>query len=373
MGPCRHEVAHILQSIRDQLPTLIPNGWKRRTLYALLRCRTVAMGGHIDRCDHGDCGALHISYNSCRNRHCPKCQGHLRERWIARREADLLNTTYFHVVFTLPAALHGLALAHPRRVYNLLFATAWSVMEDFGANPRMLGARMGMIAILHTWGQNLSLHPHLHCLVPAGGITERRKWKTTRSKGRFLFPVKAMSRVFRARFVAVLNTERLLDPQLTDGLFARPWVVYAKQPFLGPRQVVEYLGRYTHRVAISNSRIKDLTGGQVTFRGKDYRKKGAPVIHRLAFEEFIRRFALHILPKGYTRIRHYGILNGRVKAAYKKEVDQQLGAVTVPDRSQVPQHRICPVCRKGKLQTIMVFDQRGPPDVGLVHKRIENK
>jgi len=373
MGPCRHEVAHSLESICDQLPTLIPNGWKRRTLYALLRCRTAAMGGHIDRCDHADCGQVHISYNSCRNRHCPKCQGHLRERWIARREADLLNTTYFHVVFTLPAALHGLVLSHPRRVYNLLFATAWSVMEDFGANPRMLGAKMGMISILHTWGQNLSLHPHLHCLVPAGGITERRKWKTTRSKGRFLFPVKAMSQVFRARFVAALNKEHLLEPQLAEGLFARPWVVYAKRPFLGPRQVVEYLGRYTHRVAISNTRIMDLSEGRVTFRGKNYRKGGAAVVHRLEVKEFVRRFSLHILPKGYTRIRHYGILNGRVKGDYKKAVDQQLGMVVVPEPGAATTHRICPGCRKGKLQTILVFDQRGPPDGAVLRKLIKKK
>lgn len=370
MGTAGHEVAHIINIVRDQLPSIVANAWKRRTLYAMLRCRTSALGGHIDRCDNPKCGKLHISYNSCRNRHCPKCQGHLREQWIAKREADLVNTPYFHVVFTLPNHLNGLAVEKPKQLYNLLFASAWSVIRDFGANTKMLGARMGMIAVLHTWGQNLSLHPHLHCIVPAGGITPHGKWKTSRSKGRFLFPVKAMGSVFRARFVEGLRKQADPLPMLTDKLFEKPWVVYAKRPFFGPRQVIEYLGRYTHKIAISNSRILSVAHNQVTFRAKDYRKAGKPVSLRLTASEFVRRFAFHILPKGYTRIRHFGVLNGRIKKECKKAADRQLGMVRTSSQPKPVLHRRCPVCKKGFLQTIWVFlpgDPRGPPNISLVH------
>jgi hypothetical protein len=353
-----HEIANIINDLKDQLPAMVSNTWKQRTLYAIARCRTAAMGGHIDRCSHPECGKLHISYNSCRNRHCPKCQGHLREKWIAKREADLIKVSYFHVVFTLPDHLNQLALQQPKLIYGLLFATAWEVIRDFGANPKMLGARMGMIAVLHTWGQNLSLHPHLHCIVPAGGITVANKWKSTKS--RFLFPVKAMGKVFRAKFVEGLRKKATVSTSLSHKLFAKPWVVYAKCPFFGPRQVIEYLGRYTHKIAISNSRIHNVSDGQVCFRAKDYRQAAKPVLLKLDCREFIRRFALHIMPKGYTRIRHFGILNGRVKGANKKIADQQMGPIII-DNHPIPLHRICPHCKKGKMQTIFAFDQRGPP------------
>jgi len=355
-----YEVANIINDLKDQLPAIVSNTWKQRTLYAIARCRTAAMGGHIDRCSHPECGNLHISYNSCRNRHCPKCQGHLREKWIAKREADLINVSYFHVVFTLPDHLNELALRQPKLIYGLLFATAWEVIRDFGANPKMLGARMGMIAVLHTWGQNLSLHPHLHCIVPAGGITVADKWKSTKSRGRFLFPVKAMGKVFRARFVERLRKKATVSPSLSDKLFTKPWVVYAKRPFFGPRQVIEYLGRYTHKIAISNSRIRVVSDGQVCFRSKNYRQDAKPIMLKLDCPEFIRRFALHIMPRGYTRIRHFGILNGRVKGAHKKIVDEQLGPIIL-DVQPILAYRMCPDCKKGKMQTILAFDQRGPP------------
>lgn len=285
----------------------------------------------------------------------------MREKWIAKREADLLNVSYFHVVFTLPDHLNELALQQPKLIYGLLFATAWEVIWDFGANPKMLGAKTGMIAVLHTWGQNLSLHPHLHCIVPAGGITAAGKWKSTKSRGSFLFPVKAMGKVFRARFVQRLRKEATVSPSLSDKLFTKPWVVYAKRPFFGPRQVIEYLGRYTHKIAITNSRICDLSDGQVCFRAKNYRQDAKPIMLKLDCREFIRRFALHIMPKGYTRIRHFGILNGRVKGAYKKIVDQQRGSIILDMQPEPRLHRMCPECKKGKMQTIVAFDQRGPP------------
>lgn len=360
------EVAQILERNRESLAGHCANSWQLRTLHALRKCRTSALGGHIDRCNNPDCHCLHLSYNSCRNRHCPKCQGHKKEEWIRAREGELLNVPYFHVVFTLPSELNRICLYEPKLVYSLLFKTAWSIIKGFGANPKFLGAKMGMIAILHTWGQNLSLHPHLHCIVPGGGITETGNpiaigWKNTKSKGKYLFPVKAMSKVFRAQFVAALRKE--LKPQpapFYESLFKNDWVVYCKRPFLGPPQVIEYLGRYTHKIAISNHRIKALEDGKVKFTVKDYRHGGKKSLLRLCDAEFIRRFALHVLPKGFVRIRHYGILSSYHKKNSIAELQQILGRVELPERKPL-QHQVCPVCKKGKLVTIHVFTARGPP------------
>ncbi len=304
----RFEVGDVLNRHLEQLESLCANSWQARTLYALAACRTARLGGHIDRCDNPDCQALHLSYNSCRNRHCPKCQGHKREEWIRRREDDLLNTSYFHVVFTLPEALNPLAVYKSEGLYNLLFQTAHSVIQSFAANHKFLGARTGMVAILHTWGQNLSLHPHLHCIVPAGGITAAGKWKPTQGQGKYLFPVKAMSKVFRARMLAALRQQTHLRQALAKSLVQTPWVVYCKQPFAGPRQVIEYMGRYTHKVAISNHRLHSVDMNSISFTAKDYRKGGQKHLITLTPQEFIRRLCLHILPKGFVRIRHYGIL-----------------------------------------------------------------
>jgi hypothetical protein len=230
----KYEVATILRTHKDELTEICPNTWKQRTLFALSRCRTAAMGGHIDKCTNAKCKKLHLSYNSCRNRHCPKCQGHLKEKWIAAREADLLKCKYFHVVFTLPRELNKIALEEPKLYYNSLFKVAWGVLKDFSSNPKFLGAKTGMIAVLHTWGQNLSLHPHLHCIVPSGGLTKTGQWKNTKSAGKYLFPVKAMSRVFRARFVRELSKHVVLDQGDRKALFSKNWVIYAKQPFFGP-------------------------------------------------------------------------------------------------------------------------------------------
>jgi len=285
----------------------------------------------------------------------------LREQWIHAREADLLNVKYFHVVFTLPHHLHELTLEKPDLIYGLLFKTAWSLIKDFGYNPKLLGATMGMIAVLHTWGQNLSLHPHLHCIIPAGGITKSKKWKATSTKGKYLFPTKEMKKVFRARYVAALRKAITLNNNLSEKLFEKHWVIYCEQPFYGPKQVIEYLGRYTHKIAISNSRIIAVTNGQVTFRAKDYRHKGKRVILKLSEKEFIRRYSLHVLPKGFTRIRHYGILSSTSKKCCKQIIDQQLGPMELPDTAKKILHRICPSCKQGILITISVFDERGPP------------
>lgn len=352
----------MLESSRESLSHYCSNRWQIRTLHALRKCRTSALGGHLDRCNNPCCYRLHLSYNSCRNRHCPKCQGHKREQWIRAREAELLNVAYFHVVFTLPQELNRLCLYRPKVLYSLLFKTAWEVIQDFSSNPKFLGAKTGMTAILHTWSQNLSLHPHLHCIVPGGGITQSGKWKSARNNGKYLFPVKALSKVFRARFVAGLRNALKQEQSAAfyQSLFKNQWVVYCKRPFLGPSQVVEYLGRYTHKIAISNHRIKNLDKDGVTFSVKDYRHGGRKSLMKLADAEFIRRFALHVLPKGFVRIRHYGILSSYHKRISLPILQTILGAVELKEKAPL-QHRVCPECKKGKLITMVTFTARGPP------------
>ena len=237
-----------------------------KTLRAIAQCRTGSLGGHVDACN--ECGNISISYNSCRNRHCPKCQGHKREAWIQKREAELLPCTYYHVVFTLPKELNPLALRQPKLVYDTLFASVWGTLNQFGKTQ---GSQLGMIAVLHTWGQNLSLHPHLHCIVPGGGIDDKGSWKRQWRSDKYLFAVKALSKVFRAKYVQQLRSNGIDDKSLSESLFAKQWVVYAKRPFGGPQQVIEYLGRYTHKVAISNHRIMQVDDVSVSFSYKDYR------------------------------------------------------------------------------------------------------
>ena len=361
MSSATYEVAQVLERNRESLADNCANTWQLRTMHAVRKCRTAALGGHIDRCLNPSCQRLHLSYNSCRNRHCPKCQGHKREEWIRAREKELLKVPYFHVVFTLPSELNRLCLYESKQIYALLFKTAWQVIKGFASNPKFLGASPGMIAILHTWGQNLSLHPHLHCIVPGGGINQSGKWKSAKSKGKYLFPVKAMSKVFRARFVAALRKE--LEPQSTsfyENLFKQNWVVYCKRPFLGPSQVVEYLGRYTHKIAISNHRLKSLDDQGVTFSVKDYRHGGKKSILRLPDAEFIRRFAMHILPKAFVRIRHYGLLSSYHKRVSIPELQESLGEIDLPERPPL-HHRVCPTCKQGQLEIIGLFGIRGPP------------
>ena len=366
----KYEVADILRRNHHKLEHLVANRWKRRTLYAIEICRTAALGGHIDQCLNSDCNQTHISYNSCRNRHCPKCQGHKRHQWILARENELINTSYYHLVFTLPLQLHKLTFATQKQVYSILFKTAWSVVRDFAANPKFIGGKTGMISILHTWGQNLSFHPHLHCIVPGGGINPNKKWKAAKGKDKYLFPVKAISKVFRARFIQQIRLHFNLAPQTLKCLFQKKWVVYCKRPFFGPKHVIEYLGRYTHKVAISNHRLIDTTDGQVTFIAKDYRQGGKKRPVSLKDAEFIRRFSFHILPKGFTRIRHYGILSSSLKQGILPILQEQLGLITICSK-QKSKHRICPACQKGELIIIRYFDNRGPPkDINPLNESI---
>ena len=347
----------------------------RRTLAALRDCRTHALGGHIDACS--ECGCLQISYNSCRNRHCPKCQGLQREKWILARQQELLPVTYFHLVFTIPDVLNPYARSHPRRLYKILFHCAWQTIQLFAQDPKQLGAKPGATMILHTWGANLSLHPHIHCIVPGGGLTPNGKWKTANSKGKFLFPVKAMSRVFRARFVAALRASPIPVKSLDfKACFQKPWVVYARQPFPGPKMVIEYLGRYTHKIAISNHRILNIEGDQVTFSYKDYKQSGKKKSMTLQAVEFIRRFALHILPHGFVRIRHYGILASRSKRQLLSIIREDLG-VKPPSPAPTDWKTICcqvlgfhpdfSRCCGAKLVRIGIIPAaREPPDLPII-------
>jgi len=295
---------------------------------AIQRCRTAALGGHVDECPQ--CGYQAISYNSCRNRNCPKCQTQARQRWLAARERELLPTNYFHVVFTVPHELNVLALDNQRLFYDLLFAASAETLLEVAADPQHLGAEIGVISVLHTWGQNLLLHPHIHCVIPAGGLSpDHGRWLRPRSS--FFLPVKILSRVFRGKFLAGLKrlyrskklhcagpSAALADAQrfaqLLRRLHRQDWVVYAKAAFGGPMQVLRYLGRYTHRVAISNHRLLAFDGEHVTFRWKNYAHGGKQGQMKLRSCEFLRRFFLHVLPKAFVRIRHFGFLANRFRA-----------------------------------------------------------
>ena len=343
------------------------NTWQLRTLDAVRRCRTASLGSHIDGCT--SCGHLRISYNSCRNRHCPKCQSNEREKWIQARQAELLPVPYFHVVFTLPDTLNRLCLYKTKLLYDLLFKTAWSIINSFGHDHKWLGAQTGMISILHTWGQTMTLHPHLHCIVPGGGLTKQGKWKHAKSDGKYLFNVKGMSTVFRGRFIAALKQQlpQQMTKELIDALYKHNWVVYAKRPFTGPQSVIEYLGRYTHKIAISNHRIKNVEGDKVTFSYKDYKHGSVKKEMALDATEFIRRFSLHVLPKGFVRIRHYGICSSSakqksaliIKAQLPPAVQQCAPATKATPIAYNPKQ--CPCCKKETMETVMRFNRRGPP------------
>jgi hypothetical protein len=324
--------------------------WKHvKVLLAIARCRTAALGGHLDQCTR--CGhRATISYNSCRNRHCPKCQTAARERWIAARRQELLPAHYVHVVFTLPAQLVPLAQQNRKFLYDLLFRASAETLLEIARDPRHLGAEIGFFSVLHTWSQKLTLHPHVHCVIPAGGLSlDRTHW--VKSQNRFFLPLRVLSRVFRGKFVAGLKqafqngqlhfhgTLAPLTPPKTFAAWLRPlfrkdWVVYAKPPFGGPEYVLQYLGRYTHRVAISNHRLLSFADGKVTFRWRDSAHNNEQKSMSLSLDEFLRRFLLHLLPKGFLRIRNFGFLANRRRATLLPLCFQLLGAAQEPPAEQ---------------------------------------
>jgi hypothetical protein len=345
---------------------------QRKVLRDIGRCRTAALGTHLERCDR--CNYETVAYDSCRNRHCPKCQSSARDRWLMKQAASLLPVPYAHVVFTVPEQLAPLALRNQRLFYNLLFRAASETLLEIAADPRLLGARIGVLAVLHTWSQNLSHHPHLHCLVPAGGLAfDNSRWVATR-RGFFL-PVHALSRMFRGKLLAFLKQSyrrkglcfpgrlaELSSPRafhsLLHTLRRREWVVYSKPPFGGPEQVLKYLARYTHRVAISNGRLLSLDNGQVRFRWRDSRHNNRSSVMTLDAVEFIRRFLLHVLPSGFVKIRHFGLLANRSRRQALALCQLHLNATT-PDISALltePQKsalsRSCPQCKCGTLHVV---------------------
>jgi len=363
---------------------------QRRVMSAVELCRTAALGGHVEQCDA--CGHQRIAYNSCRNRHCPRCQSLARAQWLDDRQADLLPVPYFHVVFTVPQEIAAIAYQNKAVVYDILFQATAETLQTIAADPKHLGADIGFIAILHTWGQNLLHHPHLHCVVPGGGLAlDHSRWIACRPG--FFLPVRVLSRLFRRLFLERLQraseTGRLrffnaLAPlqhvqafaRYLDGPLRAEWVVYAKEPFGGPQQVLDYLGRYTHRVVISNNRLIDIADGHVTFRWKDYRHESAQRVMQLDAPEFIRRFLLHVLPRGLQRIRHYGFLSNRRRETGLAECRRLLEVI--PPRATAPDAfsqdyrdryarltgrslRVCPACARGHMVCIELLPHHARP------------
>jgi hypothetical protein len=324
---------------------------QQKVLRHIATCRTAALGGHVDECE--GCGHRRISYNSCRDRHCPKCQGPQRAQWLEQRRERLLPVPYFHVVFTVPEELNPLLLRNKRTGYRILFEAASQTLRQIARDPRHLGAEIGLTAVLHTWGQNLLFHPHLHCVVTGGGLSpDGTRWVAGRE--RYFLPVKVIGKLFRGKFLAQLDsthrhaaldlagsTAPLADPGvwagLRDRLYRKDWVVYAKPPFGGPEQVFGYLGRYTHRVAISNHRLVSLQGGKVTFSVRDYADGGRRKNLSLGAGEFLRRFLLHVLPDGFVRIRHYGLCAARNVETKLAIARTLLEPEYAPPRSRPPQ------------------------------------
>ena len=327
-----HELAEVIREYKTSFITKHhPLKQHLSVLNAIEKCRTAALGGYADACD--SCGQVCISYNSCRNRHCPKCQVTNEERWILARQQQLLPVSYFHVVFTLPQELSW-CLHYPKDMYNLLFAASKQTITAFAQDAGHLGAMPGMISVLHTWGQNLSLHPHVHLIIPGGGIAASGCWKNAKSKGRYLFPVKATSAVFKHKymegFLQLLKTEnKNIESSLRETLYNKSWVVYAKQPFDDPRQVKEYLGRYTHKVAISNHRIFSVADDKVSFTYKDYYDGSQQKTMTLEATEFLRWFCLYILPPGFRKIRYYGFI-ANTNSTLLQVQQREMGVAVMP-------------------------------------------
>ena len=394
MRPIGLEVADIFRQVgpvyRQDHADSLSRG-QRRVMRDIERCRTAALGGHVEQCDA--CGHQRISFNSCRSRHCPKCQSLVRAQWLQDRRAEPLPVEYFHVVFTVPQQIAAIAYQNKAVVYDILFRATAETLHTIAADPKHLGAEIGFIAVLHTWGQTLMHHPHLHCVVPGGGVSpDGQRWIACRPG--FFLPVRVLSALFRRLFLTQLRQAfadrdlqfynalaALQDPKAfakyLAPVAAADWVVYAKKPFGGPEQVLEYLGRYTHRVAISNNRLLDFAEGQVSFQWKDYRQESQPKVMRLDASEFVRRFLLHVLPSGLQRIRHYGLLSN-CRREHKLAQCRQLLQVPPPPPPEEPLDyldqyqrltglslRDCPQCGQGQMVCIESFlpgaQPRGPP------------
>lgn len=350
------------------------NAHQKKVMTAITNCRTAELGGHIEKCNNHQCGKERYAYNGCRDRHCPKCNGLKREKWIADRKADALPVPYFHIVFTIPNSLEDVCLRHGKEMYNLLFESAWDTICCFAKDYRYLGAKMGMIALLHTWGQNIMRHTHIHCLVPAGGIDAGGKWRSCKKGDRFFVHVKQLSGVFRGKFTDGLlklqqkGTIEVTPPLIKDKKFLHPlyktnWVVYAKAPMPTSDKVIEYIGRYTHRIAIGNHRIKSFKDGRVSFSWVNYRTS-KPAVMNIEASDFLQRFFTHVLPPGFIKVRHYGILASRNKTIYIQMIRDQLQAkppdfpvkgsnwMEIFELVYGHNPKLCPCCKKGIMMSV---------------------
>jgi hypothetical protein len=363
---------------------------QRRVMSAIELCRTAALGGHIEQCDH--CDHQRICYNSCRNKHCPKCQALARAKWLENRRAELLETQYFHVVFTVPQPIAAIAFQNKEQVYNILFRAVSDTLRTIAADPKHLGANIGFFAVLHTWGQNLLHHPHLHCVIPGGGLScDETRWISCPKD--FFLPVRVLSRLFRRLFLTYLRKAfdagelhffSALEPCRERRAFLRylaptwntKWVVYAKAPFSGPEDVLEYAARYTNRVAISNDRLLDIQDEKVQFRWRDYRDDNRNKIMTVTAEEFIRRFLLHVLPEGFHRVRHYGFLANRYRKQKLARCRELLKMPPPEPKSQEKTDyrdqyeeltgislKTCPICHQGHMAIIERFDAGTMPPI----------
>ena len=360
-------------------PASVANSHVQKVLHRLKICHTASLGYHVYGCSNEECGHLKYQYHSCRDRHCPQCGAVKKDQWIEARMQELLPVKYYHVVFTLPHELNAVVMGHRKVLYKLLFDASAQTLLSFASDPKYLGATPGIISVLHTWGQQLSFHPHIHCIISGGGITGENEWKqATKNDWRFLFPVKAMGIVYRAKFLqalkAMIDKGEVTLPQTTavkqlfDLLYSKQWVVYAKAPFGGPHAVIEYLGRYTHKVAISNHRISSINDkdGSVTFSYKDYGDNGVQKQMTLSGAEFIRRFEQHILPPRFTKIRTYGYLSNRnrhqriTQVLKKMKLPGHKGLVKIPFALRIMERygidiKECPCCKQKTLELLIVF------------------
>lgn len=374
MGRPKHDLAEVIEYFLTGLISRhTPTSYQLRVLSALEKCRTSALGGHKYRCDH--CGLEHISYNSCRNRHCPQCQGSRQAFWQEDRIENAYQAKHYHLVFTIPEVLNKICLLDSKWFYTHLFACVWETLRSFGYSH--YGVESGAVCILHTWGQNLSLHPHVHCIVPALGYTPRGALKRIGKSGRYLYPVKQLSLKFRGLFLSGIK-EYLKEKHiyakystLVEQAWSKPWVVFCEPSFGKPDQVVGYLSQYTHRVAISNQRILNVNQNNVRFRYKDYRDHGKEKTMTLCGEEFLRRFCLHILPKGFVKIRHYGIYSTRFRSTILKDRDK-----IVIKRIESTTERIsrllgydihlCQKCKKGRLVPMAMLPRIRSPSKTII-------
>ena len=367
------EVAQIVDRFGQQYVEMYqPNSFMVRTLDALQKCRTSALGGHIDYCD--SCGEQRISYNSCSNRHCPKCQGAKQALWVEDRMNDALDCKYFHIVFTVPEELNQICLLDSNLFYKSLFECVWSVLQQFGYTN--YGVESGAICVLHTWGQNLSLHPHIHCIVPAAGLTLAGNMKRITKKGKYLYPVLMLSPTFRSILLKKLKLQLKQTNQLPkyqsmlDDAWGKNWNVHCEPPFGNAQQIVKYLGQYSHRVAISNHRIKNISGSDVTFFYKDYKDESRVKPTTLSGVEFLRRFCMHILPKRFVKIRYYGILSTKqkdmVKSLLAKKPESKVNETRQERIVRLTgfNSSLCPVCKAGFMHTVELLPKiRAPTNV----------